>query len=443
MNQMWRKWLCVCVVASVVVLTASPQLALAQKKKPPADPPPPTPTAQFEFVWIHDAQHQLWSETRGFNHAGLVIGRCGIYDFDGVQRTRCFAWTRQAGVVYLGEIPTVNEQGESVAEVRWFNPDPDADRELWINDVLDLNNQGQIVGGGYYCEDWPEQPAVSIAFRWTPPAEEGETALLEEIRVPQAWGGATQPCSINDAGDVAGMFHDGQTWRVFLFTEPGGYVDLGPRPELWTSPRTQVLSERVTDSDGGQWIQLVVSSYRPLLDAGSRITRFTARIGDVANSLLVEDLGTLRSANSGYAGAGDINVWGEIVGAANSGSNQKTYATSAFRRSDAGGMVNLGTLSKDSTYKSSWAHGINDLGAIVGMSHFEASSAIRPVLWTNQGMADLTQVTSGIPWASLNAKYFQVWRINNDGDIVGPYIGNYSFDTVPPKAFLLRRLLSP
>ena len=104
-------------------------------------------------------------------------------------------------------------------------------------------------------------------------------------------------------------------------------------------------------------------------------------------------------------------------------------------------MKNLGSLSTSKDYQMSWAFGINDFRETVGVSHFQASSATRPFLHTDQfGMLDLTVLTTDEPTSSsLNPNYFRAFRINNSGDIVGPDIGNYYFDSVRPKAFLLRR----
>jgi probable HAF family extracellular repeat protein len=70
-----------------------------------------------------------------------------------------------------------------------------------------------------------------------------------------------------------------------------------------------------------------------------------------------------------------------------------------------GSLIDLGTLSGS----TSWAHGINDRGQVVGQSD-TAAGATRAFLWDGGGMADLG--TLGGPWAEALA-------INERGLVVG------------------------
>lgn len=434
-----------CSWATLTLLTSFlcwPVLSTAhgQGKSKPSPPPPPTPNFSYKFTWIHDHDKHRWSEVRAFNQAGVVLGLCGVSDLNGERWNRCFIWTEESGIVYLGEVPTVNEDGDSLTEARWFNPDwPNlgGHKEFWFAEVNDINDTGQIVGYGWYLDGYPDIIPQHVAFRWTPPDTEGGHALLEHIDVPAILGEQTTPRTINNSGDVAGNFvgSDG-SWRVFLLTEEDGQVHLGSYP---SNSYTHVLSDRY--GAGPESIQLIVSGYRGGLAGGSRALRFTAQIGEIESTFNVQDLGTLRSDNLGSAGAGDMNHLGEVVGAASTGSTPRSFPESAYRYDDVGGMRDLGSLSTHKDYKKSWAFGINDFSETVGVSHFQASSATRPFLHTDQyGMLDLTLLTTDEPTStSLNPKYFRAFRINNSGDIVGPDIGNYNFDPVPPKAFLLRR----
>jgi probable HAF family extracellular repeat protein len=411
----------------------------------PPPPPPPAPDFHYEFVWIHDEESHRWSEVKDFNHAGEVLGHAGVLGLDGNPVTRCYLWSEDIGLDYLDELSTVNEDGEPLAQRRHFNPDwPDIGdaKEFAFTDVEGLNDFGQVVGNGYYLDGWPEVPAQRTAFRWTP-SDDGP-ALLEHIDVPTAWGSSTSPKAVNNSGDVSGMFSvSGQGWHIFVLTEEDGFVNLG-KPNMSPSPRTQILSDRYEDGSGGVRIQLVVSAYDRGTQGGSRVFRYTATVGSIAGSVVVEDLGTMRSDNSGWAGAGGMNSLGEIAGQAAAPGKRNDDFYSAFLHTDAMGMIDLGTLSTNST-KTSWAYDINDWSEVVGISH-DGTGNIWPVLWLpDLGIVNLELLVDHVPYDALDRYYFRGFWINNTGDVVGPLVSNYNFSgwAHPPKAFLLRREMNP
>lgn len=410
----------------------------------------------YEFVWVHDELRWEHSCPYAFNQNGHVLGTCRFHDADW---SRAFVWKGPSSTVYLDEVPTLNTAGKLLDQFRYSDPEWEdgqslPDNEFYYHTVQDMNDHGQIVGSGYYMGDWPDSDAVRVAFRWTPD-DTWENAVLDkelfdypdEGNFPESEAYQIQPRTINNDGDFAGTYivkdEEGRSdWRIFLYIEGDGYTAIG-HPAMERVAGTQVLSNRfVLDegTDAPEYIQLTLSSYNYVPDAGSRAIRYTAPINDVGSGQF-EDLGTLREDDSGHAGARSINDLGEIAGGASS--DDGSYTNSAFRYSDTEGMVSLGSLSSGPDYRSSWAYSINNFGEVVGASHYRNQPfTYRPFFYTPQfGMLDLTQLTLYVPWESIDLSRFRPMWINDVADAAGP-LQHWSHIHAehPPKAFLLRRL---
>ncbi len=142
--------------------------------------------------------------------------------------------------------------------------------------------------------------------------------------------------------------------------------------------------------------------------------------------------------------ASSINDLGEIAGAASAGDSKTTRRTAAFRYNVVDGMLDLGTLSTDKDFKSSWAWDINNWGETVGVSHSGSFESARSgFLHTDEfGLLSLADLTLGVPWDALGSRNFLTYWTNDWGDVAGPIRDGVSgyHDLYPHKAFLLRRV---
>jgi len=98
-------------------------------------------------------------------------------------------------------------------------------------------------------------------------------------------------------------------------------------------------------------------------------------------------------------------------------------------------MKDLGTLSGD----DSEAYGINVWGDVVGMAQVNAEGAVNPfvafVFTDDLGMLELEPLIVDLP-AELSGQ-IAPWRINDAGQISGPFSDNFNFSG---QAFLLSPL---
>lgn len=114
-------------------------------------------------------------------------------------------------------------------------------------------------------------------------------------------------------------------------------------------------------------------------------------------------LGTLGGAS---AVAHDINNAGEIVGASSNGSASRPY-----KRDAAGMMHDLGTL-LGTTNSTGRAWGINQSGAVVGLSRNEANTTSQATLWIGGSISNLGSLADG-------TLFSQAYAINDDNVVVG------------------------
>jgi probable HAF family extracellular repeat protein len=225
-----------------------------------------------------------------------------------------------------------------------------------------INANGEVAGWAVGAD------GRSRAFRWTP------TGGLDDLGA-SAWQGS-EATTINDNGDVAGEYWDqdgGQ--HPFIARRGQPVVDL-------TALYPEILAIFSMNNAG-------------------QLTGYT-RSG---NAFKTEPGGALRELSTSSALGASINEAGEVAG------YWWPLPKTAFRYSDAAGLVDLGTL--DGGGSVAWA--INEAGVIAGASGITgipAAHAFRAK--PGLPLEDLGVLQGGVPGGTSVA-----YAINDRGSIVG------------------------
>jgi probable HAF family extracellular repeat protein len=249
-----------------------------------------------------------------------------------------------------------------------------------------INDSGQVVGASDSDISRP------YAFLWDAVNGMQDLGTLPGDSTAIAFG-------INDCGQVVGDSRQtGRPGHAFLWDATNGMQDLGTLP-----------GDRFSFANGINDSGEVVGSAEPIA-----VGLGHAFLWDASNGM--QDLGTLPGGRDSTAIA--INNNGQVVG----WSSIADRSTHAFLWDASNGMQDLGTLPGGDG--SSFAHGINDSGQVVGIS---GNSNGRAFLWdASNGMQDLGALPGG---RSANAN-----GINSTGQVVGeserfdPDRGQYVYD---------------
>lgn len=312
-----------------------------------------------------------WATTTGMNNHGDVVG-LSENEFGTAEP---YLDTAAGGMVPLNDLV-----------------DPASGWIVW--QVYDINDSGVIVGYGYFDSDGDGLPNVpAMAIRFLPDDDGDGFGAVEPLSEP---GGPERATAINADGDIAGP---GYLWRP-----ESGILDLGTFNE--TSPQPADISDRDDQGD----VQLVGR-------AGNRAFRFTTGLG-------FEDLGTLKTDNSGDADATTINSHGDVAGWADANPKKGNENSFAFLFVDGIGMSSLGTLSTGRTWNDSAASSLNDKLEVVGMSMTTFPDLRAFYYHSSTGMVSLEDLIDSIP-ASLQGTIAPA-RINNNGQICGPHVDNFT-----------------
>jgi probable HAF family extracellular repeat protein len=283
----------------------------------------------------------------------------------------------------------------------------------------DINDLGQVVGYSRVANNNPLLP-----FLWTP--EDG-MVILGPLPVDHRGSGLM---SINNLGKVAGnMYHDHGPPRAYIWSEEGGFIDLGDsnaydvndqgvvvgeshhsarfRPVLWNEEHELMVLETLGYGGGARAINEngQVAGWNHYYGEGSFATLWTPE-GDVL------DIGA-----GEFSRAEDINNNGEVVGYYSPPSPGKPNPHAFLWRSESEGILDLGVLSG---YRWSWAYAINNMSEVVGRSYIQypgmGNTQQHAFLWSEElGMLDLNGL---IP---MNSGW-DLWLargINNQGQIAG------------------------
>jgi probable HAF family extracellular repeat protein len=105
-----------------------------------------------------------------------------------------------------------------------------------------------------------------------------------------------------------------------------------------------------------------------------------------------------------------LNDWGQVVGVGGPSGNSH-----AFSWTRAGGKVDLGDLGGD----YSFAHAVNNLGQVVGMSN-TVDTGWHAFFWTStDGMIDLGSIGGSAGQATGGGTTSQAVAVNNRGQVAG------------------------
>jgi uncharacterized repeat protein (TIGR03803 family)/probable HAF family extracellular repeat protein len=238
--------------------------------------------------------------------------------------------------------------------------------------VARLNGAGQVIGNGNIFSVSDTRP-----FLWT---EAGGF-----VDVGTLGGSYSVARALNATGMVAGysaMAGDGDI-HPFAWTSAGGIVDLG------TLGGDGFSSNAVAVNDNG-----MVAGDAALPDSSLHAFAWTH-----ADQMI--DIGTLGGTNSFAHG---LNNTGTVVGESNMAGDTSSHA---FVWTRAAGIVDLGTLGGT----DSFAYAVNDEGTVIGSSRTAGDAESHAFAWTPAGgILDL---------GTLGGTFSHAIAVNNNGLVIG------------------------
>jgi probable HAF family extracellular repeat protein len=277
-----------------------------------------------------------------------------------------------------------------------------------------VNDQGQVVGAadtmstngaddfcGFNAEGFTSKTAC-VPFLW----QNGVMKTLSTL------GGANGVANkINNRGQAVGFAETGTS-------DPSCQVAQF-KPVVWESGGVRQLPISVPGSSDTYGSAYAINDNGQVVGSSGVCGAFNppAQTHMVLNHALlwdrngVQNLGNLGGAGGlGGNHACAVNNHGQVAGHSDLTGNTAFHA---FQWTEAGGMVDLGTLPADAM---SLANGINDKGEVVGASIAPGFSAFAAVRWGRDGIADLNKLVTVNP-AGL---YLMIadW-VNSSGEIVG------------------------
>ena len=232
---------------------------------------------------------------------------------------------------------------------------------------------------------------------------DGNGAIITAAKV-QILGPPAQSAygyDINEFGDVTGGDTSSGIFRGFVYTDEGGFEDIG-------------------DLGGGSTLAYKINNLGQIAgvshdaDGNPRAFRYTPSTIENQPGIM-ENLGIIKAGSPslyGNSSSGtDINDSGVVVGNASAGARKGSNKYHVFR--DAGaGMEDLGTLGGP----LSKTVGINSDEEIVGRAYDRDNQNVNFLYTDEIGMVALEPLITDLP---ADTEKFWVRGINDDGDICG------------------------
>jgi probable HAF family extracellular repeat protein len=285
----------------------------------------------------------------------------------------------------------------------YFGADPNA------TDGWKLLQSGAVNDAGYRFQN--RTPGLSRAYRLDPPAEEGSYWTIVDLGNPGGDNG-TAATGINNSGDVTGysVAVDGK-YHMFLVL---GDDENAVMHDLGSFQGSDTLAYDISNRVGDRiYIVGRTMSRRAIL--------CTCLIGESGISHEYQDLGTLKTDDSGLAEAYGVNDQGQVVGYATANPSKGDTPERAFSYTNLG-MVSLGTLSTHKTWNDSYAYSVNNTGVVVGQ-YSTVFPSFAPFYYSPAtGMVDLLQ---SITNRGVLSNCVTPSAINDNGVICGPRVTNY------------------
>jgi probable HAF family extracellular repeat protein len=255
------------------------------------------------------------------------------------------------------------------------------------SDAWDINDSGQVVG-----YSTPTGVDAAIPVRW----DNGVPTQLDSL-VPGV--NYDFPATINNSGQVYGMYWDGAAVR----------------PAIWAAGGTALtVLPTLGGSSGYVWYDAINEAGQmvaPTNTTGDDAVHATAYINSA-----IYDLGTLGGLNSEAAG---INNSGQIVGVAN---NADETQRPVIWNDYLSAPIELGTLGG----AAGMALVINDNGLIAGWSD-TADGESHITLWDHGQIIDMTQF---IPTELITAGWHSQQEGNNNSGLSADWLGINNAGTI-------------
>lgn len=312
-----------------------------------------TPDVSYTMTLLRP-ETAAWSAASGMNNLGDVVGR-----YEDQNRA-----TGASPFFYSAETGMISPIDALVDEQSLWDPNDPADQDGWyFTSAVGVNDIGQITGEAYLNVSGTYE---LTAYRLNPPAEGEVYWSIESIEpVPGARFVVT---AINNDGDVTGWFN-GETPYLFLWTSAGQLENLRTGSDK---------PHDITDRDSNGSFYIAGERYGP------QAWRYTYPVGF---DLLADS----------WSKAYGVNSLGEVTGYAPTGARSEHQA---FRYTDAGGMVFLGSFNPSkggNKWTDSEGRSINAQGHIVGVAAEGEFPAMGAFLHTHEfGMVNLADLIPGL-----------------------------------------------